>query len=157
MAWMGGGTGSIDTALSDLVNSARHELIILAYAMSDGASDLLELIRQRLSAGVRVTMVVDRMADQHGQVPERLCQLAAGYGSLFRLYDFAGADQHAHLHAKVVVADRARALVGSANLSWHGLVTNHELGVLVEGPSVSELALATDRLLTHRFVRRVSP
>src|SRR4051812_9982705 len=98
MAWMGGGTGSIDTALSDLVSSARNELIILAYAMSDGASDLLELIRRRLSAGVRVTMVVDRMGDQYGQVPERLCQLAAEYGALFRLYDFAGSDQYAHLH-----------------------------------------------------------
>ena len=153
--WMGAGVGSIQTAMEELVRSARVELLVLAYAVSDGAGELLDLVEDRLRAGVRVTMVVDRLSGQYGAVPGRLESLAQQYAGYCRIHDFSGAEEGAHLHAKLVAADRRKALVGSANLSWHGLVGNHELAVLVEGPAVGELVSAAQRLLADPRLRQI--
>jgi phosphatidylserine/phosphatidylglycerophosphate/cardiolipin synthase-like enzyme len=154
LGWMGSGFGSIDSALEDIIASAQKELTILAYSMSDGADGLLLSICERLSDGVRVTMVVDRLTDQYGRVPVRLLEMAKDYPSNCLIYDFS-AESNVHLHAKAVIADRQRAIVGSANLSWHGLVSNHELALRVDGPAVGEIARAVDLLLNHHIVRRV--
>jgi phosphatidylserine/phosphatidylglycerophosphate/cardiolipin synthase-like enzyme len=156
LGWMGRGVGSIGTALEELVRSTKHQLFIVAYAISDGAAPLFELVRQKLSEGVRVTFVVDRVADQHGQVPLLLCQMLGDYPTHFFVYDFAGKDSNAHLHAKVLIADRERAIIGSANLSRNGLVSFHELCVQIEGEAVDDVTRATERLLEHPFVRRIT-
>lgn len=55
-------------------------------------------------------------------------------------------------HAKVLVVDRRRAYVGSANMTAAGLGRNIEIGVEVEGPQVGELArllLALERVGTR--------
>lgn len=151
LGWMGSGIGSVDTALEELISSARNELLVLAYSITDGASDLLQLIRSRLADGVRVTIVVDNLADQFHHTMAQLRRMKDDYPSHCHVYGFSGSDD-AHLHAKVIIADRERAMVGSANLSWHGLVTNHELCVMIDGQAVRELAQATDKLLSHRYV-----
>jgi phosphatidylserine/phosphatidylglycerophosphate/cardiolipin synthase-like enzyme len=154
LGWMGSGVGSVNTATEELVMSAQNELTVLAYSMSDGAERLMELVQERLRSGIRFTIVVNQLANQYGQIPEDLKRLAHDYVSHCFVYNFDGADQNASLHAKAVIADRQRAIVGSANLSWNGLVNNHELCLYIEGRAVSDLALTVDRLLAHRFVRR---
>jgi cardiolipin synthase len=156
LGWMGHGIGSIDTAIEELVKSAKHQLFIVAYAISDGATPLFEFVRQKLRGGVRVILLVNRTADQHGQVPSLLHQLLGDYPTNFIVYDFAGRDSNAHLHAKVLIADRERAIIGSANLSWHGLVSFHELCVQIEGEAVDEVTRATERLLEYPSVRRIT-
>ena len=37
----------------------------------------------------------------------------------------------AALHAKIIVVDKCKSLVSSANLSYHGLKGNVELGLLI--------------------------
>jgi phosphatidylserine/phosphatidylglycerophosphate/cardiolipin synthase-like enzyme len=41
------------------------------------------------------------------------------------------------LHAKVLVIDGCRALVGSANLTYRALHNNLEAGILVEDPALA--------------------
>jgi len=43
----------------------------------------------------------------------------------------------ASLHAKLLVVDARRALVGSANLTRRALTANLEAGVLIEGPDLA--------------------
>jgi phosphatidylserine/phosphatidylglycerophosphate/cardiolipin synthase-like enzyme len=51
------------------------------------------------------------------------------------------------LHAKVLVMDRKKAVFGSANFSWGGMVANHEVGVLLEGNSAWTLATLIENLI----------
>src|SRR5579871_2200887 len=106
LGWMGGGVGSIDTALEQLVMQAQRELIVLTYSISDGADRLLQAVHGRLRAGVRVTLVVDHLANQHGKAPDILRQLARDYPSHCTLYDFNPTEDRANLHAKTIIADR---------------------------------------------------
>jgi phosphatidylserine/phosphatidylglycerophosphate/cardiolipin synthase-like enzyme len=44
------------------------------------------------------------------------------------------------LHAKVIVSDRDKAVVGSANFSWGGMTSHYEVGVYVDGDEAETLA-----------------
>lgn len=48
-----------------------------------------------------------------------------------RIWHRAGGTDHTSLHAKVIAADRHTALLGSANLTGHGLSRNVESGVIL--------------------------
>lgn len=50
-------------------------------------------------------------------------------------------------HAKVVLCDRERAYVGSANLTSASLEFSMEMGVLVQGKAAEEVALVVDAVL----------
>jgi len=48
------------------------------------------------------------------------------------------------LHAKVVVVDRKKAVLGSANFSWGGMASHYEIGVFLEGDEAWTLGKLVD-------------
>jgi phosphatidylserine/phosphatidylglycerophosphate/cardiolipin synthase-like enzyme len=61
-----------------------------------------------------------------------------------RVFDFNRGKKQ--LHAKVLVVDRKKAIVGSANFSWGGMYSNYEVGLLIEGEPAWKLAEIIDCL-----------
>ena len=49
------------------------------------------------------------------------------------------------IHAKVIISDRKKAVIGSANLTWSGMRTNYEIGTYVEGAEIWELSKIIDQ------------
>lgn len=153
LAWLGAGIGSIESALDRLFRECRDEVAISAYAIGPGNDLLYGWLDGVLARGVLVRMVVNRFDDQHAEPAAALVALAQRYPH-FHLYNFvAGSDED--LHAKMVIADRRLALIGSSNLSRRGMVTNHELGVLVRGATAATAAKAFDQLLRSPKVLRL--
>jgi cardiolipin synthase len=153
-AWLGAGTGSVDSALEDLMRGAAREIQVAAYRVTTSASDFLRLLKSRLDAGVRVSLVINRLSAQDDSITRSLRDLARTY-SHFELYDFQPKGEREDLHAKVIVVDRERALLGSANLTGRGLVANHELGVVLSGKIARDLGAALDRLVQSTDAVRV--
>lgn len=120
---------SAQNVLEEIVLEAREEILIAAYTISGNLKDFFRLLERAAARGVSLSIVVNRFESQSDSVRRFLCGLKKKYPhvSLFS-YDGEG-----ELHMKVVVADRKRALVGSANLTWRGLTENLELCVLIEG------------------------
>jgi len=130
--------------MQELVINARSEVHILAYVITRAATPLLQLLEQALSRGVRVTVVVNVIPGQPLEMSAELRRLASEFQhAKIRVFDD---EEGSQLHAKVLIADRQRAVIGSANYSWGGLVANHEMGVLVDDRMAWELAELTDRL-----------
>jgi cardiolipin synthase len=130
---------------------------VAAYAIGSGADSLLDGLERAAERGRTVVVVVNRFARQPMGVRMRLVNLMRER-PWCRVLDFSSPDPEEDLHAKLVVADRTRALVGSANLSRHGLVINHELAVVLEGAAAAEVGRRIDLLLNdHRLVRPVAP
>ena len=158
LGWAGGGIRTIDGAMTDLVRSALSSIDITAYSMTGGASQVFDLIEDRLAANVTVRLVVNRL--QHQVPPARLWleRLLDRFPDNFLLWDYPQpeASEMAGLHAKVVVVDRARALVGSANLSFLGLAASHELAVVIDGQAAITVARCVDRLVGSTYVRKIS-
>jgi phosphatidylserine/phosphatidylglycerophosphate/cardiolipin synthase-like enzyme len=152
--WMGGGIGSIESAMEQLFREARYEILLTVYAASSSADRLFEWLELALGRGVETKMVVNRLDEQQASVINQLYVLNRAYPH-FRLYSFM-AENTIDLHAKLIVADRQKAIVGSSNLSRRGFLTNYELALVLEGQTASTIAGAIDRLLSIPRVRMVA-
>jgi cardiolipin synthase len=113
----------------------------------------MERVTGAASAGVRCVFVINRLASQHRDARTLLWDLASRYPASVTVYDFDDPSTDG-LHAKVVVVDRKTAVIGSANLTFHGLTVSHELGLVVRGPAAASVASAIDLLTGSSQVRR---
>jgi cardiolipin synthase len=154
LAWMGSGIGSIESAMERIFREAEHEILITSYAISNAADLMLEWFETALARGVLIRMVINRVYEQPSDVVARLENLHRTYPH-FYLYGFTD-EQEYDLHAKVIVADRKMALVGSSNLSRRGLLNNHELALFVEGKAAEQVASAIDKLLLSNSISQVN-
>jgi phosphatidylserine/phosphatidylglycerophosphate/cardiolipin synthase-like enzyme len=152
--WLGGGVAAVERTMTQLVSRAERELILTAYAVTSGSERVWEQIERALETGVRCTLIVDRLTEQRDEVQALLRRLAKGHAAALRTYDFVAADEREGLHAKVLIVDRRVALIGSANLSHRGMVSAHELAVVIEGPTAELMAEQVERLLRSGSVRR---
>jgi len=146
---------SIDVVIQELIQEARNELHVTAYLLTTGASHIIERLEEAAKRGVRITFLVNRLEKQHPLVRKKLKILDRHPNvDVVSFIDPRGG----HLHAKVVVMDRTKAVIGSANLSWGGMVTNYEIGVLLQGEVAWKIAELIDKLvLIAREWKKQSP
>lgn len=139
------GTGP---AMRELIRGATREIHVLAYAISAEGMRVVDLLEEGLGRGVRVSLVVNKMHEMSGPVADALLTLNGKYNRLVlgSFVDPGGWD----LHAKVLVADREAAIIGSANMSRRGMAENIEIGVLIRDRSCWKLAEMIDGL-AERF------
>lgn len=152
---MGGGIGSIDSALREMLDRANDEIALTVYSLSTSRDRIFDLLHKALARGVRVTMIVNRTASQPRAVIHSLQRLARQFPH-FHLREYRSVHPQSDLHAKAVVVDRKVALVGSSNLSSRGWIFNHELAVVVRGSSAKGVARAIDRLLNDPVCVRLA-
>lgn len=115
--------------LALLFQSAKAELVIVSPYFTGFGTQLLErnASAELLSHG-KITFLTDLS-------PANICAAAAQPAALVPLQEQAPRLQVIHLpnlHAKVYIADSARAIVTSGNFTAGGLVHNHEYGILIE-------------------------
>jgi len=140
------GARAIEPVIEELMLGARREIHLVAYVFTPQADRFLALLGQTAERGVRLTVVVNHLEGQHPNVRDKLISLARKFDHA-RVASFSGSG--VQLHAKAVVSDRKRAVVGSANFSWGGMATNYELGVLIDGDAAWDLARLIDVLASQ--------
>jgi len=154
LAWMGRGIRSIYSIIEDMLVKASDEIQIATYMITEGAMDFIQLLMNCLNKGIRVTLIVNRFNEQPREIQIAISQMAREFLH-FDLLEFYPKDKVEDLHAKLIVVDRSKALVGSSNLSWKGLVVNHELAVLIEGPTAARIGKLIDTLAKDARTRPV--
>ncbi len=108
------------------IREAREELLVEHESLGD--SDVVEALTEAAQRHVRVRLI--------GPPPRE-----DDYKAWLQRYDLVRAGVHVRLlenpypHAKVLVADRRQALVGSTNLTLTSLEFNRELSVFIRDPS----------------------
>lgn len=139
------GHRGVEPLVQELVETARREIQLVAYLLTPSASRLLDRLAGAAERGVRVEVIVNRLENQDWEVRQWLREACSRLKAI-RVFDFSNSDRR-ELHAKICIADRRRAVVGSANFSWGGLVSNYEIGVELEGQAVWDLAKVVDELV----------
>jgi phosphatidylserine/phosphatidylglycerophosphate/cardiolipin synthase-like enzyme len=131
-------------AMFNVASSARRSLIVLTpFANVSGLAFVADLFR-RSAASERVLVIRHRSA--RGAYAACQSELAS-LGIDVRDYTVAHDNGYETFHAKVVLADNARAYVGSANM-LHYARHSLELGVLLEGRGVEVLAAAVRAIVS---------
>lgn len=116
--------------LRKLIEEAEKSLTITGYAVSEYFSDVLDMIIRKSQQGVYVRLYINDMEKQKPSL-ERLLAYRSRFLQLYE-YQKQEEDIMAALHAKIIVSDARRSLVSSANLSYHGMQGNIEMGFLID-------------------------
>jgi phosphatidylserine/phosphatidylglycerophosphate/cardiolipin synthase-like enzyme len=130
-----------------MVEGAKRNVTVLGYRVHSGAKPIFDVLAERSSQGVRVQIVLDKASDQ-------LEVLSKLWPSNERL-DIYSTQGDAVLHAKLTVVDGRDMLVTSANLTGHGLRSNIEVGVRIQGPSAYSAYLLINKLINDGYFVRV--
>jgi cardiolipin synthase A/B len=120
-----------------LIRSARTSLLIQQQSMAD--EEIIREIQMVSRQGIPVTLVgpPQELTDTYYYAgAERLRQSGVKVKYLLTNY----------VHAKVIVADKTRALVGSINLSGNSINANRELSIILERSTAEE---AVDALVAQ--------
>ena len=153
IVWTGPATAAVPVratayVLKDLIDDAKDDLLLVSFAAYK-VPFLLDPLLAASARGVAIRFILESAVE----APEALTVDAKdAFRSLVAVASFLTwpaarrpplPSGTARLHAKCAVADRAAALVTSANLTGHGLLENMELGLLVRGGSLPP------RIATH--------
>ncbi|AFL95282.1 hypothetical protein CL1_1079 [Thermococcus cleftensis] len=135
---------NIETVIQELFDDAHEQIHLVTYVITDNTMWLIDMIEKSLRRGRFVKLIVNEL-NPSLKVTQKLFQLKKHYEN-FILVEFSKKYPGETIHAKTIVVDRRKAVIGSMNFTWGGMVGNHEIGVLIEGPEIEDLAYALDML-----------
>lgn len=129
----------------ELLGSATSEVLIVGYRFDHGKVIFAPLHKAMVERGVKVALALDVAPLGTGKLDAHLAvaahQFVSGnwpfgppYPTLRYWRAGCTGDAFRSLHAKCVVVDRARVLIGSANFTRRGYERNLEMGVAVDDP-----------------------
>ncbi len=128
-----GNARGTEAALEELIQSASRDVLVVGYRVDAGAGGVLASLERKAAEGVRLRFLLDR-----GATTREFKAWAKKLGGATEVYvrPEDASDPMAALHAKCVIVDGQRGLFGSANLTFHGMRGNVELGLLVDDADV---------------------
>ena len=120
--------------IEKLIDSAKKQIIMTGYSISNYFDDFIEKLISKSSKGVLVQLYLNEFENTLLE-----SKLKIYMGKFLRVYTFnKDDDKMAALHAKIITVDDCRSLISSANLSYHGLEKNIEIGCVIESQKVSQ-------------------
>ncbi len=128
---VGYGTRSIQGTIEELFKNAKDEIIIAVYSITGNLVDLYKILSDCASGGIKISFIINRLIEKDTKIIKILRKLSEKYNHV-SIYNFTD-ESNGDLHLKTIIVDRRKAIIGSANFSWKGMIQNHELGVLIEG------------------------
>ncbi len=113
-----------------MLQEAGKSITLTGYSVSDYFTEMIDLIISKSQQGVYVRLYLNDY-EKHKSELKRLMDLRS---KQLRVFDFQKKtdDTMAALHAKTIVVDEREVLVSSANLSYHGMQGNIEMGFRIE-------------------------
>ncbi len=141
------GMSQIASKLLNLCGEAEDTLLLVSpYLEAKGVAWLLPGIEGALKRGVSVSIVSRELepGTPNFSALDRLFDVARNSDGNVTVYDYYEPKSNSSvplytLHSKLLLVDRTKAYLGSANFTKYGFSENLEVGVILRGGSVSEL------------------
>lgn len=138
--------------IKEMISKANHKITIVGYRVEDYADPILHLLSKSLDNEIDVKLIIDR-ADLQIPVITKLWKGKRFPSTYTRTVD--AKDPIASIHAKLVIIDSQDLLVTSANLTYHGLDSNLEVGIRVRGKTAAEAEELISQLIESGFLVKV--
>lgn len=140
--WVGYGFRSFHSVINEMIRSAEREVVMTVYVMSD--KSVIESLKKAIERGISVEIFVySSQIAPKSEVFQDLIKMRGDYGNLMIYFI-----EDKILHAKVLIVDGRKVLIGSANPTVGGLLKNYELGLLVDdGKTAQDILILLRRLL----------
>ena len=146
-------TRKTKTVIEELIKNAEKSITLTGYSISDYFSEMLDILVKKGTQGLYINLYINDL-DKHR---ERIDKLLLYSGRFIKIYSYnrQNEDKMAALHAKIIVVDDKKAFISSANLSYHGMKGNIEMGILIESIEKSKKIQETLKiLLSHKIFEK---
>lgn len=124
--WIGDGVIPTLSAISDLIDNSEDSLIMTIYVLTSNL--ILDKIHSALKRGVEIEIFIYYNEDYLNLI-RKLKKLSDSYN-----YCKIHILDEEFIHSKIIISDRSKLLIGSANFSCRALFSNYELGVFIDNP-----------------------
>lgn len=139
-------------AVTDLIETAKAEVIAIGYEMTD--QRFVKLLGAAVLRGLQVVVVCDELAPVLDTF-EQGWPKGVRHPRLYAYKQQSGGGCYDKMHGKALFVDYRRALITSANFTKHGLDFNIEVGVQLSGQQVEEGRTAFIKLLGTPALEKV--
>lgn len=127
-------TKRIQNTAEEFIKNAQKSILITGYSISGFISELLDLLVDKSQKGVLVKIYLNDIKKQSS-----IEKLLRYRGKFLQIYDYTNTeDKMAALHAKILVVDNCKVLISSANLSYHGMSGNIEIGTSIVSERIAK-------------------
>ena len=139
--WIGEGRRSFDSIISELITNAHNKVTFTIFIITNAS--IVDQIENALNRGILVEIYIYTGHKYSINMLKRLVSLESHYEKL-TIHQISDKT----LHAKLMIADNSKILMGSANLSYKGLEQNYEIGFYVENVRIAqELLIILKKLI----------
>jgi len=139
--------------LKEMITSAQKNITLTGYSISDHFDDLLDLIHLKSKQGITVELFLNN----YNETKHIFKDINISNRSFFKVYSYSGidGDEMASLHAKTMIVDEHKVFISSANLSYHGMVSNIEIGVMIDSKTkaLQVLDIFKELKRTKKFIQ----
>lgn len=150
---------SYSEAVTNLIEAAAASVVLVSpYIEAKGIGVLLDPLLKAMMRGAYITIVThhaENISSRTSLALKALCRETAWLPP-GRLTVYSAVREHnVLLHSKLVIRDRALAIVGSANLTEPGLDSNLEAGVVLGQDQTYDICRVVDALIASPLVEKV--
>lgn len=120
-------TKRIKNVVEEMIKNAKKSILLTGYSVSEFVSELIDLLVAKSQKGVLVKIFFNDISGQSS-----IEKIIRYKGKFLQVYNYTNKDDKmAALHAKILAVDSDDVLISSANLSYHGMAGNIEIGTQV--------------------------
>jgi phosphatidylserine/phosphatidylglycerophosphate/cardiolipin synthase-like enzyme len=157
------GGGYLNITASLLEEACKRVVLVSPYIEVRGVGLLFDRLAGALSRGVATMLITYDLSDiasTNSRAVEELrkeAERVSGRLQVFSATSATGRDREHYplLHAKLLIVDRRRLLLGSANLTSYGLSSNFEAGTLLGQRDAQEADETVQSLIEAGMVQSV--
>jgi len=135
--------------IEELLKSAERKVTIVDYMITSKAKSIVDELNKCLKEGVKVDLIIDKNDDNDREIWKCFSSIGLTQPRIFKHY--AKESKYYKVHAKVLIIDDVKMLIGSANLTELGTEVNFELGVLVTGPLVKTMLKLLNEMVEDKY------
>ena len=141
---------STQSLVEEMIKNAKQSIVITGYSITE-ETGILELLESAMERGVEVTMIV-HMDDENKNIRVLSKMWPSPPRPTIYSRERGKDDIYFKIHAKMIVVDSADLLVTSANLTYHGMSNNFEVGVRIRGNTARKAHMLVDELVKSKYL-----
>ncbi|MBQ8428846.1 MAG: phospholipase [Clostridia bacterium] len=144
-------TKRIQNVAKEMIRGTQKSVMLTGYSISGFIDNLMDELISKSQKGILVKIFINDAQNQSA-----IDKLVRYKSRFLQLYNYINEeDKMAALHAKILTVDGKKTLISSANLSYHGMSGNIELGTIIDSVKIAKQVeeLFKDLLFSKVFTR----
>ena len=139
------------SVIEEMLSNAKQSVTIVGYRITKNAESVIEEIGKCLNRGINMRIIIDN--DEKKINKEEIITLFSKYGPKQPIVFTRKKQEGTYykVHAKIIIVDKNDLLVTSANLTYHGMSNNFEIGIRSRGPIVEKALNLVDEMIDNKY------